>query len=204
MVTKFITSCHNGALAKRFQKLSLWQQRYFGDIQENLIINGIKILHLSTHRGGGSELSSHKNIFIIRLLGFSPQSSGSCSVKLRLAEDRWRPENWTPVQTCQKCVFLNVSVLLIVSSITMDVQCIHVFVFMFNSLRVMLVAQDKQQCNYQSIILVMYAIPFTRDCGTLTNGTEARLPKSMLLLYHWPKHIGDILHKMPRRTKKQP
>ena len=32
------------------------------------------------------------------------------------------------------------------------------FVFMFNSLRVMLVAQDKQQCNYQSVISVLYAI----------------------------------------------
>ena len=54
---------------------------------------------------------------------------------------------------------------------------------MLNSLRVMLVAQDKQQCNYQSVISVLYAIPFTRDCGTLANGTEARLPKAMLLLY---------------------
>ena len=57
------------------------------------------------------------------------------------------------------------------------------FVFMLNSLRVMLVAQDKQQSNYQSVISVLYAIPFTRDSGTLTNGTEACLPKSMLLLH---------------------
>ena len=72
--------------------------------------------------GGGSELSSHKNIFIIGLLCFSPHSSGSCSVKLRLAEDRWRPERVLDSGPNVSEVCLNVSVLLIVSSITMDVQ----------------------------------------------------------------------------------
>ena len=53
----------------------------------------------------------------------------------------------------------------------------HVFVFMLNSLRVMLVAQDKQQCNYQSVISVLYAIPFTRlwDIGKRDRSTSTKI-----------------------------